>query len=240
MYSAASFGRRSWRIPGSGAREVRVGLVLSERLPQLRQVRSDLASRHIQERTNQGDLRIRGKDSPPRDSRQPAETGAADDSMENRLGLIVARVPDHYGRGATSPSDLDQPVIPGSSCLGLEVPGADWPPPAEVERQAERRGQLGHEAGIGPRCLTPRTVVQVSHREAKIHPRRELVQDTQEPDAITTSRDGNHPRGTQAPGAPSCDPSLDLVDPGSLHGRSVPSWRGEANSDKMTECCSRA
>ena len=85
---------------------------------------------------------------------EPPRSGAPDNPVEDRLGLIVApcvrppRPRRHEHGRSRSASRI------GPARLGLEVPGSDRPPVAEVERQPERRRQFGHERGIGPRRLT--------------------------------------------------------------------------------------
>ncbi len=132
-----------------------------------------------------------------RDAGQPARAGAAEDAVQDRLGLVVARVADRHDARAARPGDLDQPLVSGAARVGLEVAGAVGLPASQVEGQAERRGQLGHERGVRPRRLAPDAVVQVRHRQPQAGRRRELVQDPQQPDAIPAPRDRDHPRVAQ-------------------------------------------
>ena len=85
--------------------------------------------------------------------------------MEDRLGLVVARVADRDDGGPSPLRDLREPGIAGLAGVGLGgVGGAIGAPVAEVERQSQRTGQIGHEPGVGLGCLAPGPVVEVGDR----------------------------------------------------------------------------
>ncbi len=176
------FGRqlRQEVVSYSGPRacEIGVGFVLAVRLPQLRQVGSNLPTVGCEQGPHKRDPRVGRQDPLPWDSGEPARSGASDDPVEDGLGLIVARVSDRHNFGVTGPGDLGQPVVPGAARVRLEVPGLDRPPLTEVEWQSERRREVGHERGISPRRLTAHAVVQVRDRQPQARRRSQLVQHT--------------------------------------------------------------
>lgn len=135
--------------------------------------------------------------------------------MEDRLGLVVARVADRHGRRASGLSHLAKPLIARASRFGLESRRAGWLPVTKIERETKRLGKRGHELGVVPGRLLPDTVVQVRDGEPKPKRLADLPQQSDECNTVAAARNGHDPGRSPARVAPPAQEPLDL----SLLGR---------------------
>ena len=133
------------------------------------------------------------EDAPPGHAGQSSQAGAADHPVEDRLGLIVTRVADRHGRRPSGGGDLMQPGIPGTPCIGLEMPRSHRLPPAQVQRQPERAGEAANKLGVVPRRVAPHAMIQVRHREAQAQLGGQPVQHPEQAHAVAASRDRHDP-----------------------------------------------
>ena len=195
LYSAASLGSRSWRIRA----RVRVVSALDASSRQGWPSSPEVVPDRLRATSSSGRTSwISGSAAErplPRNPRQAARAGAAEDAVQDRLGLVVARVADGHGARPARSGDLESATsYRAAARIGLEMAGAPRLPSAQVEGQAERSRQLGHERGVRPRRLAPHAVVEVRDRQPQPRGRSELVQHPQQADAVSAARDGDDPR----------------------------------------------
>ncbi len=84
--------------PGPG--KIGVAGILTKRLPELFQAGAELLPGDREEWADEADRRVPAQDAPRRHAGKPAQAGAADDAVEDGLGLVIPRVPDRDGRSA--------------------------------------------------------------------------------------------------------------------------------------------
>ena len=105
--------------PGAGPGLVEVAGVFAPTLTNRDEVSAHLSTRHPQERPDQRDA---GAELPAwGHPGQAGQAGPADDPVQDRLGLIVARVADGDDGGPVLAGHLKEPRIAGAAGIGLEV-----------------------------------------------------------------------------------------------------------------------
>ena len=132
LYSAASLGKRSWRMRVRVRVRRGVGFVFPERLSDRVQKRSDSHGARRRATVEPAVSLVFGvEDSPRRNPSEPARTGSAQDAMENRLGLVVAGVPDRDGAGLALAGDAASANRNGRGGRRIRSgrcePGCQWP-----------------------------------------------------------------------------------------------------------------
>ena len=178
-------------VPDAGAREARIGVrrILDERNAAPPEVAQDLRAGDVQQRAHE-DV------APVRNARQAADAGAADDPIEDGLGLVVRLMPQRHPVGPVRAGQLvERPQARVARRVLQGGPAAPPPFRRDVdrhgrERQPERLRPLAHQlhlaGGVGAQA-----VIDGGHLQREAQPRAQLPQHVQQRHRIGTAGDGD-------------------------------------------------